>query len=297
LSLAAAAAAACASTPHLVSPPPPATAEGTPAPAPQPSPCDSGNALELPATPTISDAVRQQMEANELVQLVPQLDATEDKKLLPMFLKALSDQAESPEQLAFIGELAAENAGLFGGVKVAKHALRKNVVLTQVGWPHISLPDAIGTEPALALAIIRQESEFDDRARSSADARGLMQLLPGTAKEMAKKLDISYHKDDLWNGKRNITLGTSYLGRMVNGFDGSYILAIAAYNAGPGNVRKWLALQGWPPKDEAGAVNWVESIPYAETRNYVQRVLENLQIYRQLYEPNHPLQITRDLVR
>lgn len=262
-----------------------------------PPACSISRTLELPAPPVISDALRAQMAANELVQLLPLLDAPEDKKLLPLFLKALADAADSPEQLALVGELAVKHADLYGGVKVAKHALRKNIVLTTPGWPVIALPDTIGTEPALALAIIRQESEFDPLARSSADARGLMQLLPSTAKQMAKKMDISYQKDDLWHGRRNITLGSNYLGRMVDGFDGSYILAIAAYNAGPGNVRKWLALQGWPPKDEAGAVNWVESIPYAETRNYVMRVLENLQIYRQLREPNHPLELHTDLVR
>ena len=92
-------------------------------------------------------------------------------------------------------------------------------------------------------------------------------------------------------------LGTNYLGKLIEGFDSSYILAIASYNAGPGSVRKWLAREGWPPKDEAGAVNWVEAIPYAETRNYVMRVLENLQIYRQLLNDQQSLTLMHDLTR
>ena len=256
-----------------------------------------GAPLNLPAMPAVSDATRQKLDANEVAQVIPLIAHTDEQKMLPLFLKALSDQSDTPEQFAAISELATSVLDTNGGVKVAKLALRKQVVLLDVGWPVIPLPEALGVEPSLALAIIRQESEFDPAARSGADARGLMQMLPGTGAHVAKKLDLRYDADDLWDGNRNVTLGSTYLGQLINGFDGSYILAIASYNAGPGNVRKWLAREGWPPHDEAGAVNWIESIPYAETRNYVMRVIENLQIYRQLRDTNHPLEIQRDITR
>ncbi len=253
--------------------------------------------LNLPPMPTIPDATRQKLDANEVAQVIPLIAQSDEQKMLPLFLKALSEQAETPEQFAAISALAISALDTNGGVRVAKLALRKQVVLLDAGWPSIPLPDALSIEPSLALAIIRQESEFDPNARSSADARGLMQLLPSTGAQVAKKLDLHYDIDDLWDGNRNITLGATYLGQMISGFDGSYILGIASYNAGPGNVRKWLAREGFPPQDEAGAVNWIESIPFAETRNYVMRVIENLQIYRQLRESNHPLEIQHDITR
>lgn len=253
--------------------------------------------LELSVTPAMTEAARKAVEGSELAQVLPLAKADDARRMLPLFLKAMVDRANSPEEIAVIAELAQRNASITGAVKVAKHALRKQIVLVKAGWPIIALPDAIGTEPALTLAIARQESEFDPVARSGADARGLMQLLPGTGAHMAKKLDLKYRASDLWEPKRNMTLGSHYLGRLVDGFDGSYILAIASYNAGPANVRKWVDRNGWPPKDEAGAVDWVESIPYAETRNYVMRVLENLQIYRQLRDPEHPLDLAHDLTR
>ena len=253
--------------------------------------------LTLPAKPTVTDATRQKFEANELAQIIPLLAQSDGKRMLPMFLKALSEQADTEEEFASISEIATNALDSNGGVKVAKLALRKQIVVLETGWPIIPLPDALGVEPALALAIIRQESEFDPAARSGADARGMMQLLPGTGAHVAKKLDLGYDADDLWDSARNITLGSTYLGQMINGFDGSYVLGIASYNAGPGNVRKWLAREGFPPHDEAGAVNWIESIPFSETRNYVMRVIENLQIYRQLHESNHPLNIAKDITR
>ena len=132
-----------------------------------------------------------------------------------------------------------------------------------------------------AMAIARQESEFDAAAGSSAGARGLMQLMPATAKHMAEVAGEPYEParlttDPLYNAR----LGTEYLARMLDYFDGAYVLATAAYNAGPGRVDEWLEKNGDPRDPGVDAVTWIESIPFTETRNYVMRVLEGLHVYR-----------------
>jgi soluble lytic murein transglycosylase len=214
-----------------------------------------------------------------------------------LFLNHLATAATTPERLALVAGLAQDVASIPERLRVAKAALRRGVVLLEAGWPRMELPRDVAVEPALALAIIRQESEFDPLARSSANARGLMQLLPATARQVARKNDLSYDDDTLDNPQENVTLGALYLGKLVSGFDGSYILGIASYNAGPGNVRNWIKLRGEPPENLNGALNWIESIPFAETRNYVMRALENVQIYRSLASPEVGMRLEQDLVR
>jgi soluble lytic murein transglycosylase len=127
----------------------------------------------------------------------------------------------------------------------------------------------------------RQESAFDIDAVSPAGARGLMQLMPTTAKEVAKQLGLPFQHERLTREPSyNLMLGRAYLDRLLESFGGSYVLSVAAYNAGPARVRGWIRDFGDPRSPEIDVVDWVESIPVNETRNYVQRVLENLQVYR-----------------
>jgi soluble lytic murein transglycosylase len=154
-------------------------------------------------------------------------------------------------------------------------------VLLEHGYPlpHYMVPTQ--PERAFIYAITRQESNFDPNARSAANALGLMQLLPGTAKAMAKKSGMKFAVTRLITDPTyNMQLGAKYLDSMVDNFDGSYLLATAAYNAGPGNVRKWIRKFGDPRDNDVDAVDWVEKIPFFETRAYVQRVLENMMVYR-----------------
>jgi soluble lytic murein transglycosylase len=117
-------------------------------------------------------------------------------------------------------------------------------------------------------------------ALSHAGARGLMQLMPGTAREQAGKIGLSYDASALTTDAiYNIRLGDGYFGRMMSYYNGSYPLAVAAYNAGPGNVNKWLASNGDPRNGNIDWIDWIERIPLSETRNYVQRVLENAVVY------------------
>ncbi len=186
----------------------------------------------------------------------------------------------------------------FLSVRAAKRALQRNIVMLKIGYPMPQTPIDIATERALVLAITRQESEYDPNAKSSANALGLMQLLPATARETARKLGMPYSRAMLLSPDYNMTIGSHYLGRLISAYNGSYVMAIAAYNAGPGNVSKWSRQFGTPGNTVESAVNWIEKIPFSETRNYVQRVLENLQVYRQLEaKESIPLGIGEDLVR
>ena len=130
---------------------------------------------------------------------------------------------------------------------------------------------------------IKQESEFYTSAISRAGARGLMQIMPFTAKITAKSLNIKYDKDKiLSDAEYNIKIGSKYFSQLYQEFDNSIILSIAGYNAGPTNVRKWLKIYGDPRNEEISYINWIESIPFSETRNYVQRVIENYVIYQKV---------------
>lgn len=189
-------------------------------------------------------------------------------------------------------------------VVAGKELARRGMFEKNYSYPikNFKLPFKI--ELALVNSIIRQESEFDQYAKSSAGAMGLMQLMYPTAKYVAKKVNARLHKKRLFsNAKFNATLGSYYLSELIDRYDGSYVLAIAAYNAGPGNVDKWVSKYGDPrkTKDYNAVVGWIEKIPYYETRGYVQSVLSNLQIYRGLIRDrdNHKIKVVlhHDLIK
>ena len=150
----------------------------------------------------------------------------------------------------------------------------------------------------MVLAITRQESQFDPRVRSHADARGMMQLLPGTARDTARKIGISYQEAMLWDPDYNMRLGSAYLGQMTDRFIGSYVMAAAGYNAGPGRPGSWAEFCGDPRSASSDPLDFIECIPFSETRNYVMRVLENTQVYRaRLAGGRAPLTLSQDLKR
>ena len=149
------------------------------------------------------------------------------------------------------------------------------------GYPVTTLPGGGTAERSLVLAIVRTESAFDQEAVSGAGARGLMQLMPGTAALVARQAALPYSVDRLTSdGVYNLTLGRAYIEGLLQDFGGSYALAIAAYNAGPGRIRQWLHDYGDPRGKGIDMVDWIEAIPFSETRIYTQRVLESLQVYR-----------------
>ncbi len=175
-------------------------------------------------------------------------------------------------------------------IAAAKEAIRNNGPILLSGYYPVlgkQIKDARGNpiekpEPALIHAIILQESIFMQDARSPVGALGLMQLMPATAKEVARKARLHFRKEDLGNARYNITLGSAYLQQLIDYYNGSYVLAVAAYNGGQGNVNKWIKANGDPRAMQSldEVIDWIEQIPFPETQNYVQRVIENLQVYR-----------------
>lgn len=187
-----------------------------------------------------------------------------------------------PNLRAAMAQMAADLGRPHLGLRIAKDAAADAVILPGQYYPlHAIAGEAWPVPTELALAIARQESEFNPAAVSAAGARGLMQLMPATAQEVSGKIGVPFEAarltaDPLYNAR----LGTAYLARMLRAYDGSYVLTAAAYNAGPGRVRDWLAANGDPRDPSVDAVAWIEAIPFEETRNYVMRVLESLHVYR-----------------
>jgi soluble lytic murein transglycosylase len=219
-------------------------------------------------------------EKQELVQVVRVLAALGEAARAQPFLLRLQEFARTAPESRLIADLGLAIGREDFSLATAKRARAQGFELVEHLFPLMALPKG-ALDDALIMSILRQESAFAVGAVSSAGALGLMQILPATAKHVAKKLKIKYSKSRLTSdGPYNITLGRAYLDELVRSFGGSYVLAIAAYNAGPSRVNGWIREFGDPRAHGADVVDWVERIPLSETRNYVQRVLENLQVYR-----------------
>lgn len=178
--------------------------------------------------------------------------------------------------------LARETGRYYYAVQANKDVQQKlGRFLPGEGYPTLpSLPLAT-PEKALVHAIIHRESMFNTEAQSPVGARGLMQLMPATAKAVSREIGQGYTLEKLTRDPRyNVTLGSTYLQSMIRRFDGFYPMAMAAYNAGPGRVDQWIAAFGDPRKGEVDVIDWVELLPIYETRNYIQRVMESYHMYR-----------------
>lgn len=219
--------------------------------------------------------------------------------ITPFILQLLAE-AETPAQRRLAAELPAALGQPHIGVAVSRRAAMDGVTLIKAGYPVKRFDTAEGIEDALVLSIIRQESNFNSKAISRVGARGLMQLMPRTAQGEARKLSLRYDKGRLTNDPAyNVLLGSTYLRDLIASFDGSYIMAIAGYNAGPARSRQWAERFGDPRSGGVDPVDWVEMIPFSETRNYVQRVMEGLQVYRALLSETDRLvlRLKSDLMR
>jgi len=220
----------------------------------------------------------------ELVRVARQLTQIGENDRIRPFLINLLNRAGKPTDYVLLAGLARSLEREDLAIHVAKEARQSGVELTEFLFPTLRVPQGETPEAALTLAIIKQESAFDQRAKSSAGALGLMQLMPSTARPLAKAAGIGKldEKKLLSDANLNMRLGRLYLAQMIDRFGGSYIMAIAAYNAGPSRVRSWSDLYGDPRQADTDAIDWIENIPFNETRNYVMRVMENLQIYRSI---------------
>ncbi len=237
----------------------------------------------LPADPKPSAELRKAFAEREMVKAARLVAGAPDRRLLRAFTLALVEQVQSAEEQELVTEMAADMGRPDLAVTAAKFAVRRGVQLVSTGYPTKGVPahDAGGVERELLLGLMRQESAFDVEAVSPAGARGLMQIMPSTAKGLAKQVGVPYAVERLTgDAEYNVKLGSRYLGDLINDFSGSYVMAIAGYNAGPGRVRAWLKAYGDPRAGALDIVDWIELIPFDETRDYVQRVLENTQVYR-----------------
>ncbi len=233
--------------------------------------------------PHLSQQDKLNYEKSELVQASNIFRSIGMEKRADQFLDAFLSENELPNAYRFAAEMVAESGDYKSAVEIAKQATQKGLFLTKQSYPTITkhLADIKSAEWALIHAIIRQESAFDPKAKSSAGALGLMQLLPSTAKEVSRKMRIGY--DTNWlttKPKYNMILGSAYIARLIKYYDGNYPLAIAAYNAGPGRVDSWIKTYGDPRNSDVDLIDWIELLPIYETRNYVQRVLEGVHVYR-----------------
>lgn len=255
--------------------------------------------LNLPSLDSADAATKQRFEERELVKALARLNDLARVDDAAIFYRTLSDRLSDPAEFALLGAMAERAGHHRSALIVGKVAQVRAIGSDALAFPMSAIPRLVkesDVELAAIYAVARQESSFDMTSSSSAGALGLMQLLPGTAKETAGFIGIAYSKDRLTSDAGyNATLGAAFLAGLVNDFNGSYALAFAAYNAGKRRVTEWIKLMGDPRDPKVDPIDWVERIPFNETRNYVQRTLENLQVYRaRAGSPN--LRIQTDLV-
>ncbi len=241
--------------------------------------------LHLPKDPAPTAGAKAAFEKLELVHATKVLHDLDRTDQMWSFMLHLADILDDRGELAELSDLAVKYGEPKLALRIAKAASQRNIVLPQRAYPVALMPDyrAKGptVEKALVYGLSRQESEFDAAVVSPAGARGLMQLMPGTAKIVAKQIKVPYSTDRLTSDPAyNAMLGSAHLGDLIENYSGSYIMSVAAYNAGGSRVSEWVDQFGDPRSGKVDPIDWVENIPFSETRNYVQRVMENTEIYR-----------------
>ena len=258
-----------------------------------------GLKLVLPADPNPSAAERAKFEGRDVVQAMRLLADQNQRDLFRVFALHIDDIVPDRTEAALLIDAVRGYGDQDTSMKAARAAAQRGLILTDRAYPLRSTPDVAGApEPALVLGITRQESGFDPAVRSGADARGMMQLLPSTAALVARKMGVGYSASMLYEPDYNMRLGSSYLGSIVNQFSGSYIMAAAGYNAGPGRPAAWVSMCGDPRAGGQDPLDFIECIPFSETRNYVMRVMENMQVYRaKLNGGSAPITLSNDLKR
>jgi peptidoglycan lytic transglycosylase len=254
--------------------------------------------LELNDAPAPRSRGVDRLEIVRAVQLLFDLD--EREMAIPIFADA--GENGDPDALVGLGELTARQGYARGMLLVGKAALNRGLPFDVYAYPVTGIPSfsAIGpdVEKSVIFAIARQESAFNQGDVSPAQAYGLMQVTPEAGRYVCKRAGVAFDLNRMkTDSAYNAALGAAELGGLMEDFRGSYIMTFAAYNAGRGSLKKWIDRYGDPRDPKVDAVDWVELIPFAETRNYVQRVMENLQVYRTRFGGGTRLQIEADLRR
>jgi len=249
--------------------------------------------------PSAEDLARfNAMPVVQAMQLLGEAGETESFRHFAFFL---DDQLDQPVDYEMLSALSAKYTSPDVGVRIGKAGLQRGVVAPGAAYPVLSpgISRKPQVERAFVLAITRQESEFNPNAQSPVGARGLMQFMPATARNEARLRGMPYEQSWLTSDPGyNMTLGGLHLDTLLNQFNGSYIMTAAAYNAGPSRPSQWVRDYGDPRTGQIDPIDWVEFVPFSETRNYIQRVLENIQVYRyRLTGEPEDIRLTEDLKR
>jgi soluble lytic murein transglycosylase len=243
---------------------------------------------------------RRRFDSRDMVQAARLLQLAGERDLFRTFMLNLDDLVPDAPEAVQLVDMALASGDQDLALRVVRGVAQRGIILPDRGYPLRTnvVWDPGDAEAPLVYGITRQESNFDPRVRSAVGARGMMQLMPTTAQLVARRIGVSYSSDSLYDADYNMRLGAAYLGRMVDNFSGSYILAAAAYNAGPGRIAGWVQACGDPRGGQTDAVDFIECIPFSETRNYVMRVMENMEVYRaRLNGGRAPLTLSQDLKR
>ncbi|MFN3229961.1 MAG: transglycosylase SLT domain-containing protein, partial [Asticcacaulis sp.] len=236
--------------------------------------------LTLGKDPIPGPADKARFEARESVRAIRILADIGELPLARTFMLAVDDILPNAEEAALLVDLAAQLDGQDTAMRIARVAMQRGLYLPERAYPLRDIPAVKGPEPAFVLAITRQESGFDPRVRSHANARGMMQLIPPTARAVAKRMGYSYSDEKLWDPTFNMSLGSYHLQELVEQYNGSYVMTAAGYNAGPNRPPRWREECADPRGDKSDAIVFIECAPFTETRNYMMRVMENLNVYR-----------------
>jgi len=240
-----------------------------------------GENPKFPVDPVPTAADKQTLAGRELATMARYLGQVEEYERARPFLLRLARAVTSPGEVALLAQLSLDLKRPDVGLTVARRGAENGVVLFDAAFPIVELGATGSIERALALALAKQESSFNAGAVSTSGALGLMQLLPGTARDVAGRAKVPFIQDKLTRDPTyNVQLGSQYLAEMLQRFGGSYELALAGYNAGPNRVARWIEAGGDPRTAKIDMIDWIEMMPFRETRNYVQRIMEAVTVYR-----------------
>jgi soluble lytic murein transglycosylase len=258
--------------------------------------------LGLRGPPHFSSQERAALSKLEVVRAVEILYALDERDMLASIFAELGESSTDVAGMAMLGEIAAKHDDGRAMLLLGKGGLGRGLPLDYYAYPVIGLPNsspiAPPIEPAVTYSIARQESHFNQKVVSPAKAMGFMQVTPVAAKDTAKRYKAPYNPTRLLSDPvYNMQMGAAELSMLLSTYNGSYLLTFAGYNAGRGRVRQWIAAYGDPRDPKVDPIDWAERIPIAETRNYVQRIMENLQVYRARFGGGTKLVIEADIRR
>ncbi len=259
--------------------------------------------LEVTATPVPTQEDIDKFMSHNAVRALGVARAVGVGWVTPQFLLSLSRTLDSAPEVVLLAEYAKAVGHKQMALRLSKIAFNRDLPMGDYALPVGVMPNFKSllderVDPALVHALSRQESEFNAAAQSPVGASGLMQLMPATAKGVARRYNVAYSRSKLTNPAYNTQLGEAFLNDLISNYDGSYFMALAAYNAGPGRVKEWVGIYGDPRDPDVDPIDWIERIPFTETRRYVIKIMETLQLYRsRLAGPENALHLVQDLNR